>query len=147
LVGVTATKDATSVTFTFNGPESISFNYQGVTYSKTKPLMLTLNQYEAFQLSVPWCNQGDVTGLYVTSNKPVYVSGGNAAGWIANGMALDHFVDWMPPTSHLGNEYVIHTALDRTYGDILRVAGTFDFILVFDSLIVVSFIQLLLRLI
>ncbi|XP_070197064.1 uncharacterized protein [Littorina saxatilis] len=65
---------------------------------------------------------GDVTGSYVTSTKPVAVVSGNVCSQVPlHRPYCDHLVEMMVPVSALGTRYLLHTFQGRDNGAIYRI--------------------------
>lgn len=114
---VVASADATTVTITpsaTTGPRTA-----GVPYN------VTLNQGEAYLLQNT-DHGSDLSGSFVTSDKPVAVYGGHGCANVPPGfVACDHLVEQLPPTPAWGTQFVTAPLATRLNGDTFRfLAGS-----------------------
>lgn len=114
---VVASANATTVTITpsaTTGPHTA-----GVPYN------VTLNQGQAYLLQNT-DNGSDLSGSFVTSDKPVAVYGGHGCANVPPGfVACDHLVEQLPPTPAWGTQFVTAPLATRQGGDTFRfLAGS-----------------------
>ncbi len=96
------------------------------------PFTVTLNKGEVYQVQSLNQNnlpgQGDLTGSYIRSDKPVAVYSGNFSTTIpvVNGMGgFDHLYEQIPPVQTWGREYYAVPLYTR-YADLYRVIASED---------------------
>jgi hypothetical protein len=118
-LGIVATQDGTVVTITPS--RTTGARLVGVPYN------VTLNQGQAYQLrNTTFGFATDLSGTFVTSDKPIAVFGGNQCTNIPNGnfVACDHVVEEIPPTSTWGKSFVTMPLATRTGGDTFRILAS-----------------------
>ena len=95
---------------------------------------ITLNRGEVYQvqsenLPVPvWPGQGDLTGSYITSNKPVALYSGSLSTTVPSGTtvsAWDHLYEQMPPVQTWGRKFIA-VPLKTRHEDTYRVLASED---------------------
>ncbi|MEW5869153.1 MAG: PKD domain-containing protein [Chloroflexota bacterium] len=108
----------TASTFAYSGPPN-----PGDTYTLT----MQRGEVHQFVADYTWITDGDVTGSWIRSNKPVAVFGGNSCVFIpTHTMYCDHIVEQIPPTSTWGKEFVTVPLASRANGDTFRVLAAED---------------------
>ncbi len=95
------------------------------------PFSITLNKGELYQVqsyNVAVVGQGDLTGSYITSDKPVAVYGGSYSTTVpgdASVSAWDHLYEQMPPIQAWGRTFVA-VPLKTRHEDTYRVLASED---------------------
>ncbi len=117
-VGVVATEDNTTVTFTLSASTD--------SYTAGVPSSITLNKGQTYFLRN--YNYGsDLSGSFVTSNKPIGVFGGHQCANIPLGYyACDYIVEELPPTTEWGKNFVTVPLKTRLNGDTFRFLASED---------------------
>ena len=124
---IVASQDSTIVNITpsvvtdQNKPALISF-----------PIMLNKGeeyQVQSDNLLVPkWPGQGDLTGSYITSNKPVALYSGSLSTTVPSGSTIsawDHLYEQIPPTQTWGTTFIA-VPLATRHEDTYRVLASQD---------------------
>ena len=116
---ITASQDQTKISIIF--PRNVVYN--GVTYSKNKHLIFTMQRSQSFYYGY---NQ-DLTGTVINTNKNVAVYAGNRCAYVPVGSSeCEVLIEQFLPTRTLGTNYVLTTFADRIAGDIYRVVAAYD---------------------
>lgn len=101
---IVASKDNTKVTVT---PSVHTFGGKPAGI----PFIIYLNKGQSYQIQSYNSNitgQGDLTGSYIISDKPIaFYSGAKATPIPTNGSSRDHLFEQIPPTTTWGREYFI----------------------------------------
>ncbi|RDD47522.1 Hemicentin-1 [Trichoplax sp. H2] len=97
--------------------------YQGQHYSRSKLLIINLQQSEGFYFS----SSTDLTGTIITSSSGIALFSGNECAFVTTGLKYcDHLVEQIPPIQYLGYNYVLNTFINRKAGDRFRVIAPYD---------------------
>ncbi len=117
--GIVGTASGTTVTITpsvTTGPRPA-----GVPYN------ITLNQGETYQLINTGPAPNDLSGTFITSDKPIAVFGGNKCANIPQGFSwCDHIVEQLPPVVTWGKNFVTMPLATRLNGDTFRFLASTD---------------------
>lgn len=96
--------DNTVVNVTLKLKSGGSVNVNHHTYSSGKTFTLNMNRLDAFQIK----RASDVTGTYITSNRPIAVTSGNKCAKIpAHQDTCDYLVEQMPPVHTWKTKYIV----------------------------------------
>ena len=86
---------------------------------------IVLQQYETYQYTADGRDQTDVTGVFVTADKPVSVMSGHQCAYVPVSVGpCDFLMEHIPPISALGSHYVLAPLMGRQSGYIYRVVAT-----------------------
>ncbi|CAC5417849.1 Adhesion G protein-coupled receptor B2,Coadhesin,Thrombospondin-1,Mucin-like protein,Hemicentin-1,Adhesion G protein-coupled receptor B3,Thrombospondin-2 [Mytilus coruscus] len=99
-----------------------SVTYNGKTYSKGKTISVNMNSYDAIQLQ----STGDLTGAYITSDKPVSAFSGNRKTNTGSGGSQDHLVEHLTPVNTWGKRFATVPTPARTTGDYFKFIASED---------------------
>ena len=81
-----------------------------------------LQEYETYQYVADGPDVMDVTGLFVTADKPVSVMSGHQCTFVPVGvLACDYLMEHIPPIRALGSHYVLAPFMGRQSGYIYRI--------------------------
>jgi hypothetical protein len=94
--------DRTNINITFSMGSSSRITLQGSTYGYGDVYSLTLDRLETFQIN----HTADLTGTFITSNKPIAVFSGNRCNKLLSS-ACSHMVTQLPPTAELDHLYIV----------------------------------------
>ena len=120
---ITAAKDDTSVSITFKLSGSTYAKFNGRHFYNADVLRTTLNKLDTLQVQ---SELGDLTGTYVTSDKPVTVTSGCKCAFIPEGVtACDYLIEQMPPVTAWRHMYLT-TALKTRANNRFRVISSMD---------------------
>ncbi|XP_035824221.1 uncharacterized protein LOC101853369 [Aplysia californica] len=133
LIGVS---DSTSVTVKLSdnsrtgsakSVSAVSISYGGSTYRNGQSFSFTVNRYQTWFVTQWVDTSSDLTGSYITSNKPVSCISGNYRSWIPKGTSSsDHLTEMLPSVDTWGKEFVTVSTPDRSIGDLFRVVCAED---------------------
>ncbi|XP_035824222.1 uncharacterized protein LOC101853604 [Aplysia californica] len=153
LIGVS---DSTSVTVKLSdnsrtgsakSVSSVSISYGGSTYGNGQSFSFTVNRYQTWFVTQWVDTSSDLTGSYITSNKPISCISGNYRSWIPKGTSSsDHLtgkyfcfkfssvrcsyyvlqLKMLPSVDTWGKEFVTVSTPDRSIGDLFRVVCAED---------------------
>ena len=85
-------------------------------------IKIVLQQYETYQYTTDGRNLTDVTGVFVTADKPVSVMSGHQCAYVPVGVyGCDYLMEHIPPISALGSHYVLAPFMGRQSGYIYRI--------------------------
>ena len=85
---------------------------------------IVLQQYETYHYVAYSSFATDVTGVFVTADKPISVMSGHQCGFVPVGvLACDYLMEHIPPISALGRHYVLAPFMGRQSGYIFRVVS------------------------
>ena len=122
-----ARNDNTQVNISFSKPTV----YQQQTYSRSTLLTIQLNRSTGFFFK----SANDLSGTIIKSSSEVAVYSGNRCTYVSNNTPFcDHLVEQMIPVPYLGYNYILHTFVNRSAGDLFRVVAPHDDIDVFVHL-------------
>lgn len=117
-IGVLHNKTQLNIKFNIRNNESIVI--QGQTFSSGEVFSHTFGELETLQVS----HTRDLTGTYITSNKPVAVFSGNRCHEFISGTGCSHLVSQLPPVDQFDSEYIIPPFYDN-FGTVLQVLSPF----------------------
>ena len=106
-------------------PSAIGGNtitYNGATYGAGDTITDTLDRFDTLQL----VSSGDLTGAYVTSDKPIGVLSGNQKTKIGSGGSSDHLCEFLIPVSQWGKNFITVPIPLRTVGDYFKFIASED---------------------
>lgn len=118
-IGVLHNKTQLNIKFNIRNNESIVV--QGQTFSSGDVFSHTFGELETFHVS----HTRDLTGTYITSNKPVAVFSGNRCNEFISGTGCSHLVSQLPPVDQYDIEYIIPPFYDN-FGTVLQVLSPFQ---------------------
>ena len=116
LILVVGVHDDTNVDITFANNNGISVVYGGRTYGKNSKLALKMDRFTTFQAHTT----GDLTGTYISADKPVSFFSGNKKTKIGQGSSQDHLVEMQVPVDNWGRKFAIMPIPERKVGDYYR---------------------------
>ena len=121
-IGIVASEDQTRVRITILRSKGVSFTYNGDQYNENKPLDITLNKHETFQLQN--VEYSDITGTKIEANKRVAVFSGMLQTNVV-GEDVDHTVEQMPAVHSWGKSFGIVPFPDQTSGYRVKIVAAF----------------------
>lgn len=120
---VVGVEDSTTVKIKLGSCQKCgSVSYGGKTYSKGQTLTVTLNRFDAIQLQ----SSGDLSGCYISSNKPVTAFSGNRKTNTGSGGSQDHLVEQLIPVDTWGKTFATVPTPARTTGDFYKIVPSED---------------------
>ncbi|KAJ8315427.1 hypothetical protein KUTeg_007577 [Tegillarca granosa] len=121
---VVGVQDSTSVTIRFSSSSwsRTTDSYGGKTYAAGSTLRIRVNRYDAFQIQSP----GDLTGAYITSDKPISVFSGNRKTNTGPYGSQDHLVEHLTPVNTWGKKFATVPIPKRSTGDYFKVIASED---------------------
>ncbi|KAJ8315039.1 hypothetical protein KUTeg_007189 [Tegillarca granosa] len=121
---VVGVEDSTSVQIKFpsNSWAQTTDSYNGQTYAAGSTLSITVNRYDTFQIQ----SLGDLTGAYITSDKPISVFSGNRKTNTGQYDSQDHLVEHLTPVNTWGKKFATVPIPKRTVGDYFKVVASED---------------------
>lgn len=124
LLAVTAYQDNTTVTITTRA--STTAEGGAPAFVAGTPQSVTLNQGDVLELGTA---AGDLTGSYVTADRPVQVIGGHYCANVPDGFGYcDHLEESMFPVDALSNRYIINapavTTIPNGKEQMVRIIAT-----------------------
>lgn len=117
-VGILHNKTQLNITFNIGNNESIVV--QGQTFSSGDVYSHTFGELETFQVS----HRRDLTGTYITSNKPVAVFSGTKCNSFYVFTGCSHMLSQLPPIDQFDNDYIIPPFYDNS-GSFIQVLSPF----------------------
>lgn len=125
-IAIAGIEDKTTVSITFTD-YNIKVPYQGIVYRHDETLKVELDRYSTLQLQ---STQGDLTGTYIVSDKPIAVFSGNIRTNVGEGGSRDHLVEMIPPVKSWGSNFASVPIPNRSTGDVFRVIASHDYTVV-----------------
>ncbi|KAJ8314516.1 hypothetical protein KUTeg_006666 [Tegillarca granosa] len=121
---VVGVQDSTSVTIRFSSSSwsKTTDSYGGRTYKSGSTLRISVNRYDTFQIQSP----GDLTGAYITSDKPISVFSGNRKTNTGPYGSQDHLVEHLTPVNTWGKKFATVPIPKRSTGDYFKVIASED---------------------
>ncbi|KAL4231142.1 Thrombospondin type 1 repeat-containing protein [Mactra antiquata] len=102
----------------------IKMNVAKGDYSAEDTINLRMDKFDTFQAQT---RRGDLTGAYITSNKPIAVFSGNVRGYVLPKKTWDHLVEQLLPVKSWGKTFAIVPTPERTKtGDTIRIVAGVD---------------------
>jgi len=127
---IVATEDATQVKIT----PSVKTHLDKPAKSEFSIMLNKGESYQVQSMNTNVSGQGDLTGSFVSSNKPISFFSGSKATGIPSTGSYDHLYEQIPPTSTWGKEFYVVPLMLRikdTYrvlaaedGTIVKIEGT-----------------------
>ena len=93
----------THLQITFNLKYSATLTLFGMRYSTGDTFSISLEKFETLQIGY----DGDLSGTFVTANKPIALFSGNRCQNFSTYTGCNHMVSQLPPTREYDNEYII----------------------------------------
>jgi hypothetical protein len=94
-----------------------------MTFTCNETIDLQLDAFQTFQIQT----DGDLTGSYVTSDRPISVVSGSSRSTVPYDLAIsptsDHLEEMIPPLFAWGKRFLTVPLAGRTAGDIFRILG------------------------
>ena len=93
----------THLQITFNLTNSEPLTLFGMRYTTGETFSISLEKFETLQIGY----DGDLSGTFVTANKPFALFSGNRCQLFSFNNGCNHMVSQLPPTREYDNEYII----------------------------------------
>jgi hypothetical protein len=117
---IAAAYDSTSVTITFRIPSGV-VTFLGRHYSNGQKTTITLHKLDVAHIQ----HVHDLTGTYVESDKPISVVSGNKCADVPKSVtACDVLLEFMPPLSTWGNQYISAAFKTRLHNRVRVISGS-----------------------
>ena len=120
LILVVGVHDNTNIEIKFANNKDVSVTYDRKKYGKNSVLSLKMDRYSTFQAH----SKGDLTGTYISADKPVSFFSGNQKTNIGRGSSQDHLVEQQLPVDSWGKKFAISPIPQRTVGDYYRFVAS-----------------------
>lgn len=117
-VGILHNKTQLNIKFNIGDNESIVV--QGQMFCSGNVYSHTFGELETLQVS----HRRDLTGTYITSNKPVAVFSGNKCKEFLSNTDCSHMLSQLPPIDQFDNEYIIPPFYNNS-GTFIQVLSPF----------------------
>lgn len=127
-IGVVATEDQTVVRFIILHSKGVRFMFNSEEYNEDRPLEVTLDKGETFQLQN--FDFSDITGTKIEANKRVAVFSGMIQTDIGGG-DVDHIVEQMPPLHSWGKSFGVVPFPEQNSGYRVKVVSGADDVIVY----------------
>ncbi|XP_041357761.1 IgGFc-binding protein-like [Gigantopelta aegis] len=121
MFAVVGTEHDTSVTISIKLPPNEMVQFEGTTYSNGDIITLTINRYEAVQIS----SSGSFTGTLIRATADIAVFVG-ADYTSVRGRSMDHLVEQLQPLDSWGMDYMLIPFPDRSSFDLVMVTAQFE---------------------
>ncbi|XP_041357760.1 IgGFc-binding protein-like [Gigantopelta aegis] len=121
MFAVVGTENDTSVTISIKLPPNETVQFEGTTYSNGDIITLTINRYEAVQIS----SSGSFTGTLIRATADIAVFVG-ADYTSVRGRSGDHLVEQLQPLDSWGMDYMLIPFPDRLSFDLVMVTAQFE---------------------
>nr|XP_034318233.1 IgGFc-binding protein-like isoform X2 [Crassostrea gigas] len=117
-IGILHNKTQLNIKFNIGDNESLVVH--GQLFSSGNVYSHTFGELETLQVS----HKGDLTGTYITSNKPVAVFSGTECNKFLSYTTCSHMLSQLPPIDQFDNEYIIPPFYDNS-GTFIQVVSPF----------------------
>lgn len=118
-IGVLHNDTQLNIRFTIKNNETLIIH--GETFSSGDVYLQTFEELETLQVS----HRTDLTGTFITSNKPVAVFSGNKCNEFLSDTGCSHILSQLPPIDQFDNEYIIPPFYNNS-GTLIQVLSPFD---------------------
>lgn len=100
------------------------FIYNNVTYSRQKPLIVTIRSSSGFYIKA----DEDLTGTIITASQPIMVISGTSciSGSPSDENQCANMVEQLLPSPLLGKSYILSTLANAKLGDLYRVVAAYN---------------------
>ena len=122
LVYIIATEASSTVYVTLPSIPSIEVNFRGITYGSSDEIRVELEINEVFQIEES--SHNDLTGTYITSEKPIAVFSGHLMTDIGAG-TIDAILEQMSPVHTYGKLFVAVPPFDNARNNRVKVVAAY----------------------
>ncbi|XP_021365248.1 IgGFc-binding protein-like [Mizuhopecten yessoensis] len=120
---IVATQDGTVVDITLsNNKNAKSVQFAETVHIPGETFQVTLDKFGTVQIQ----SDGDLTGSYISSNKPIAFLSGNRRTIVDSGFSSDHLVEQLFSVDKWGKKYNVVPVPERTVGDFFKVVASVD---------------------